>query len=347
MIEIKNLSFSYTEKEVFNGLNLKINDNEFFSIIGPSGCGKSTLLYLIGGHLMPTSGRIDFDKHIILHGNNRQIITVFQDDYLFPHLNVYNNINLALSFRIKNEKERKEIIENYSNIFGIYKLLNRKIDEISGGERQRCAIVRALVLKPKILLLDEPLSSLDVNLRSSLRRILKKIQKDTKSTFIYVTHNQEEAFSMSDRVAVFNNDGKLQQLDKPSVIYNRPKNKFVADFIGMDNLFEIKKIVPNNDKYNFYIGEKFYFTFSRIMKNIKFIGIHSSDVIINDNNINYKNFISATIEDIEFHGPYTIISLKINDEINIYSRIFNKKKYKVGQKVKLNINEEGLVFILD
>ena len=228
---------------VFSDLNLDIKDKEFFTIVGPSGCGKSTVLNLIAGLEEVTSGEIFFDGQKVndLPPAKRDVAMVFQSYALYPHKSVSENIAFPLKMKkIPRVEIQKKVIE-ISEILGIKELLERKPRELSGGQRQRVALGRALVRKPKVFLLDEPLSNLDAKLRVYMRAELKKLHSDIQVTTIYVTHDQAEAMSLSDRVAILT-EGKIQQCDVPNTIYNLPANKTVAEFIGSPgmNFFEGK-----------------------------------------------------------------------------------------------------------
>ncbi|WP_423363321.1 ABC transporter ATP-binding protein [Mycoplasma sp. P36-A1] len=237
LIELKNVFKSYDETEVLNDFNLYINENEFITLVGPSGCGKTTLLRLIGGFEELNSGSIIFDGKDIAHiqPNERQINTVFQKYALFPHLNVYENIAFGLRMKKKTEQEIEELVNWALKLVDLEKMKQRKIEKLSGGQQQRVAIARAIVNKPKVLLLDEPLGALDLKLRQELQYELKELQKNLGITFIFVTHDQEEALTMSDTVVVLNH-GEIQQIGTPEDIYNEPKNRFVANFIGESNI---------------------------------------------------------------------------------------------------------------
>ncbi|MBR2875638.1 MAG: ABC transporter ATP-binding protein [Clostridia bacterium] len=220
-------------------MNLYIRDKEFITFLGPSGCGKTTTLRIIAGFLQPDSGEVIFDGKVIndLPPHKRQLNTIFQRYALFPHLNVYENIAFGLRLRKISEKEIKETVTEMLSLVNLKGFERRNISSLSGGQQQRVAIARALAVKPKILLLDEPLGALDLKLRKDMQVELKNIQKRLGITFIYVTHDQEEALSMSDTIVVMNG-GKIQQIGTPLDIYNEPKNAFVADFIGESNIIE-------------------------------------------------------------------------------------------------------------
>ena len=237
LIEIKNLTKEYDGDIVLKGIDLTIHENEFVTLLGPSGCGKTTLLRIIGGFDTPTSGEVEFNgKDLIqIPSYKREINTVFQKYALFPHLNVFDNI--AFGLRMKNVPEA-EVTERVNRMLKMIKLTDyakRSIDSLSGGQQQRIAIARALVNRPKVLLLDEPLGALDLKLRQDMQYELKEIQREMGITFIFVTHDQEEALTMSDTIVVLN-DGLIQQIGTPVDIYNEPRNRFVANFIGESNI---------------------------------------------------------------------------------------------------------------
>lgn len=240
IIELKNITKSFDgEKKILDNISLYINDNEFLTLLGPSGCGKTTTLRMIGGFLQPDEGDIFFLGERIndLPPYKRNVNTVFQNYALFPHLNVFENI----AFPLREKKLPKEEINTKVNeMLELVKLQHRskrRINELSGGQQQRVAIARALISRPRVLLLDEPLGALDAKLRKDMQQELKKIQKATGITFIFVTHDQEEALTMSDTIVVMS-DGKIQQIGTPADVYNEPKNAFVADFIGESNILD-------------------------------------------------------------------------------------------------------------
>ena len=239
IIKLKNISISFDEEQIIDNMNLYIRDKEFITFLGPSGCGKTTTLRIIAGFLQPDSGEVIFDGKVIndVPPHKRQLNTIFQRYALFPHLNVYENIAFGLRLQKVSEKEIKETVTEMLSLVNLKGFERRNISSLSGGQQQRVAIARALAVKPKILLLDEPLGALDLKLRKDMQVELKNIQKRLDITFIYVTHDQEEALSMSDTIVVMNG-GKIQQIGTPLDIYNEPKNAFVADFIGESNIIE-------------------------------------------------------------------------------------------------------------
>ena len=239
LIRLQNLTMEFDGERILDGINLYINDHEFLTLLGPSGCGKSTTLRIIGGFLTPTDGNVLFDGQRIndVPAYKRQINTVFQRYALFPHLDVYDNIAFGLRVAKVPKDEIHERVTKMLEIVSLKGYENRRITNLSGGQQQRVAIARALVNEPKVLLLDEPLGALDLRLRKDMQNELKRIQQATGITFIYVTHDQEEALSMSDTIVVMDK-GRIQQIGKPEDIYNEPKNAFVADFIGESNILD-------------------------------------------------------------------------------------------------------------
>ncbi len=239
LIELQDLVMEFDGERILDGINLNIKDKEFLTLLGPSGCGKTTTLRIIGGFLTATSGTVLFDGECIndVPPYKRQINTVFQRYALFPHLNVYDNIAFGLKVAKLPKAEIHERVHEMLQVVGLKGYENRRVDALSGGQQQRVAIARALVNQPKVLLLDEPLGALDLRLRKDMQIELKRIQQAMGITFIYVTHDQEEALSMSDTVVVLDK-GRIQQIGRPEDIYNEPENAFVADFIGESNILD-------------------------------------------------------------------------------------------------------------
>ena len=240
LIRLTNLTMTFEDGEtILDNINLYINNKEFLTLLGPSGCGKTTMLRIIGGFLTPTSGDVLFNGKRIndLPAYQRKINTVFQRYALFPHLDVYDNIAFGLRIAKVKEDEIDERVTEMLEIVSLKGFENRKVTSLSGGQQQRVAIARALVNRPQVLLLDEPLGALDLRLRKDMQNELKNIQQRMGITFIYVTHDQEEALTMSDTIVVMNK-GKIQQIGRPEDIYNEPKNAFVADFIGESNILD-------------------------------------------------------------------------------------------------------------
>ena len=239
LIELKGISKSYDGEKVINSMNLYIRNGEFITFLGPSGCGKTTTLRIIGGFETADEGQLYFDGVEIsdVPAYKRHINTVFQKYALFPHLNVYENIAFPLRLKKTPEEEIKTRVTEMLKMVALSGFENKSVSTLSGGQQQRVAIARALVSHPKVLLLDEPLGALDLKLRKDMQNELKTIQQAVGITFIYVTHDQEEALSMSDTIVVMA-DGEIQQIGTPTDIYNEPKNAFVADFIGESNIID-------------------------------------------------------------------------------------------------------------
>ena len=249
LIRLSNCTMKFDDEVVLDNLNLYINDKEFLTLLGPSGCGKTTTLRIIGGFQTPTSGDVYFDgvRMNSVPPHKRAINTVFQKYALFPHLNVFENIAFGLRIpktdpatKKKVKLSEKEITQRVMEMLEVVNLKGfekRRVTQLSGGQQQRVAIARALVNQPKVLLLDEPLGALDLKLRKDMQNELKRIQQAMGITFVYVTHDQEEALAMSDTVVVMDG-GRIQQIGTPEDIYNEPKNAFVADFIGESNILD-------------------------------------------------------------------------------------------------------------
>jgi putative spermidine/putrescine transport system ATP-binding protein len=243
-LKLLNINKSYADVSALLDIKLEINDGEFFSLLGPSGSGKTTCLKVIAGFELPDTGQIElFGKDVSsIPPFKRDVNTVFQDYALFPHMNVKDNVAYSLKIK-KTPIDQQEILIN--EILSTVKLIGyelRKPSELSGGQRQRVALARSLINKPKVLLLDEPLGALDLKLREQMQIELKNLQRQFQITFIYVTHDQQEAMSMSDRIAIFN-EGRIEQIDTPKNIYNKPKSAFVADFIGTTSIIFKKRCI--------------------------------------------------------------------------------------------------------
>ena len=246
LLQIRHLSKSYGDTQILQNINLDIYDGEFLTLLGPSGCGKTTLLRLIGGFELPNAGSLQLEGVDIagLPAEKRPINTVFQQYALFPHMNVYDNIAYGLKLKGVTKTEIDQRVREALAMVQLDHTINRRPQDLSGGQQQRIAIARAVVNRPKMLLLDEPLSALDAKLREQMQSELKRLQRELGITFVFVTHDQQEALSMSDRIAVMKN-GVFQQIDTPIGIYESPANLFTASFIGETNLFKGKVLEVN------------------------------------------------------------------------------------------------------
>ncbi len=308
VIRLENLTKSYDGEQVLAGVSLEIHDNEFVTFLGPSGCGKTTTLRIIGGFETPDSGNVYFDGQLIndLPPYKRHINTVFQKYALFPHLNVFENI--AFGLRLKKEKE-EVIAESVKEMLALVNLRGfekRRVNTLSGGQQQRVAIARALINHPRVLLLDEPLAALDLKLRKDMQNELKNIQSKTGITFIYVTHDQEEALSMSDTVVVMEN-GQIQQIGSATDIYNEPENAFVADFIGESNI--VDGVMISDYKVRFS-GHTFDCVDKGFDKN------QPIDVVVRPEDVDVvspeKGMLEGTVTSVTFKGVHWEIIVDIN-----------------------------------
>ncbi len=249
IVSIMNVEKMYGENHVVKNMNMNIEEGEFLTLLGPSGCGKTTTLRMISGFELPTSGMIKVQGESVEKKEpyQRDVNTVFQNYALFPNMNVYDNVAYGLKVKKVPKAEIKERVTEALKMIQLEGFEKRRITQMSGGQKQRVAIARAIINRPKVLLLDEPLGALDLKLRKQMQIELKRLQKKLGITFIYVTHDQEEALTMSDRIAIIN-EGKIEQLDTPVEIYEHPKTKFVANFIGETNLLDAVVLEVNGDK---------------------------------------------------------------------------------------------------
>lgn len=260
LIELDNLTKEYNGQVVLKGIHLDINEKEFVTLLGPSGCGKTTTLRILGGFEEANDGTVLFDGQDIskLPPHKRELNTVFQKYALFPHMNVFDNIAFGLKIKKLDKETIAFKVNKMLSLVGLEGFQNRNITQLSGGQQQRVAIARALVNEPKVLLLDEPLGALDLKLRKTMQIELKNIQKEVGITFVYVTHDQEEALTMSDTIVVMN-EGSIQQIGTPIDIYNEPENRFVAQFIGESNIVEgvfVKDFLVEFDGQQFVCVDK-------------------------------------------------------------------------------------------
>ena len=307
LIRLVDCCMAFDDELVLDNLNLTIDDSEFLTLLGSSGCGKTTTLRIIGGFLTPTSGQVYFDGAEITNvpPHRRQINTVFQKYALFPHLDVYENIAFGLRISKTPQAEIDRRVKEMLDIVSLRGFEHRKTNALSGGQQQRVAIARALVNQPKVLLLDEPLGALDLRLRKDMQNELKRIQQQTGITFIYVTHDQEEALAMSDTVVVMDK-GHIQQIGTPEDIYNEPQNAFVADFIGESNILDG---CMHEDFVVEFLGSKFQCV------DKGFAPKEAVDVVIRPEDIDIvapnESHLSGTITSITFKGIYYDIIVDI------------------------------------
>ncbi len=335
IIKLQNISVSFDDQPVLQDLNLQISDGEFVTLLGPSGCGKTTTLRIIGGFVKPDSGSVFFDEKPItdLPPHKRQVNTIFQRYALFPHLNVFENVAFGMRVQKKKNAEIKETVERMLKLVNLSGFEKRSVHTLSGGQQQRVAIARALANNPKILLLDEPLAALDLKLRKDMQVELKNIQKSLGITFIYVTHDQEEALSMSDTVVVMDN-GKIQQIGSPQDIYNEPENAFVADFIGESNILDG---VMLDDYLVEFFGRKFKCLDAGFEKN------EPVDVVIRPEDIDIiepsEGDLVGTVTNVTFKGVHyeTIVDFK-----GFKWMIQTTDFYDVDRTIGIRLNPEDI-----
>lgn len=332
VIELENVTKSFEDNVILKNFNFKVKKDEFLTILGPSGCGKTTILRLIGGFEEPDEGKILFNGEDITNKEpyERKINTVFQKYALFPHMNVYNNIAFGLNIKKMDKNLIKEKVKEVLKLVNLVGFENREIESLSGGQQQRIAIARALVNEPEVLLLDEPLGALDLKLRQAMQIELKRIQKSVGITFIYVTHDQEEALSMSDTVVVLNN-GEIQQMDSPLNIYNEPKNAFVADFIGESNIIKAKMLRDYKVRfldYDFPCVDKGF----NDMEDVEVV-VRPEDVLLVDEN--YQ--IEGTVTSLVFKG----VHYEMTVDVDGYSMLVQStEKREVGDKTGIIIKPD-------
>lgn len=307
IIELANISKSFDDETVLDRINLQIKNKEFMTLLGPSGCGKTTTLRIIGGFTYPDSGEVYFDGANItkLPPYKRNVNTVFQKYALFPFLNVYENVAFGLRIKKLKETEIKRRVFSMLELVNLKGFEKRDVTAMSGGQQQRVAIARALVNQPNVLLLDEPLGALDLKLRKEMQIELKNMQKRLSITFVYVTHDQEEALTMSDTIVVMNK-GSIQQIGSPIDVYNEPKNSFVADFIGESNIFPG---VMNSDFSISFAEHCFHCVDKGFAEN------EEVDVVVRPEDVKVTSItdgqIGGTVESITFKGVhYEIIVLQ-------------------------------------
>lgn len=339
-IFIKDVVKKYGENIVIPDLSVDINNGELFTLLGPSGCGKTTLLRMIAGFNSIEGGEISFDKNVIndIPAHKRNIGMVFQNYAIFPHMTVRQNVEYGLKLRKLSKNEMNDRIDEILDVVKITQYKDRLPEYLSGGQQQRVALARAIVIHPDVLLMDEPLSNLDAKLRVEMRSAIRNIQKQVGITTVYVTHDQEEALAISDRIAVMK-DGVIQQVGIPFDIYSRPSNIFVATFIGRSNIFDASFINENGKTYvefkNGYkepINIKSKLTYSSIK-----VTVRPEEFIICNENVGLSGKISA----VTFLGKYMdyVVDLDDGTTIELSDDLSNNDViYKIGDKLHLKVN---------
>lgn len=339
IIQFDRVLKEFDDTTVLKEVSFDIEQGKFYTLLGPSGCGKTTILRLIAGFTEPTAGNIYFDNKIIndVPANKRKVNTVFQDYALFPHMSVFDNVAFGLKIKKMNKTEIQKKVQEALALVQLSGFENRGIDEMSGGQKQRVAIARALVNEPDVLLLDEPLSALDLKLRTAMQSDLRELQKRLGITFIFVTHDQEEALAMSDVIFVMN-AGKIEQSGSPADIYDEPINRFVADFIGESNIIKGTMVEDNLVKFN---GELFECVDSGMRKN------EPVEVIIRPEDIQVvpatDGMVKATVTTLLFRGVH--YEIFCTDKHGNEWMVHSTKKQEEGKEVGLAF-EPGDIHIM-
>ena len=343
IVKLEGFGKNYGKKEVIKNIDLEVYEGEFLTLLGSSGCGKTTILRSISGLDIPTFGKVFIDSEDVtnLEPPKRQVNTIFQNYALFPFMNIYDNIAFGLRMKKVSEDEIKKRVNEMLELVHLQGYEKRFPRDLSGGEQQRVSLARGLVNRPKVLLLDEPISALDLKLRKMMQIELKMLQRKLGITFIYVTHDQDEALSMSDRIVVLRN-GKIEQIDSPNDIYDKPNSLYVAEFIGDANVFH-SKVLDIDNKYvyleNGMVGNK----------NREYEIGEDVDIVIRPENIKIssglkkRNSVAGMIKEMIYDGSSTKLIFKINNQMVKVVVFGNDKVYKVGQNVKLYWDIEDVV----
>ena len=340
IIELRHISKVYSDNgfKAVDDFNLEVKRGEFVTFLGPSGCGKTTTLRMIAGFEMPTSGEILLNGEDIsqLPANKRPINTVFQRYALFPHMNIYDNIAFGLKLKKLPKEEIRKKVKRVLDIVDLEGFENRKISTLSGGQQQRIAIARALVNEPEILMLDEPLGALDLKMRQEMQLELKHMHDELGITFIYVTHDQEEALTMSDKIVVLS-EGKIQQIGTPEDIYNEPQNAFVADFIGESNIF--KGIMTGHMKVRFCGGE--FMGMDDVAEGtLVDVVVRPEDVIITKPE---DGVVEGEVVSVIFKGMHYEVTV----ESGKYEMVIRTTKcYSVGERIGMKLEPDGIHIML-
>ncbi len=340
LLELRNISKAFKRQEVLSGIDLDIYDGEFLTLLGPSGCGKTTILRLIGGFEMPDAGIITMQGHDIsaLPANRRGSNTVFQSYALFPHMSVFENIAFGLKMQKLPKEEVAVRVHEMLEMVQLSEHAAKKPSQLSGGQQQRVAIARAVVNRPKILLLDESLSALDYKLRKAMQIELKQLQRRLGITFLFVTHDQEEALSMSDRIAVMN-QGRIEQIGSPKEIYEEPKTLFVARFIGEANTFTCKLLSQGEgEAFVEHLSHTFRLKTSRRLSDALTIMIRPEDLRVERRleDVKSANYFETVLEEIIYKGTTIDLILRERDGHRILaSEFYNEDsdalEYRAGE----------------
>lgn len=349
VLELQNITKHFDDVEVLKGINLTVAAGEFVTLLGSSGCGKTTTLRIIAGLENADSGRVFLEGEDVttVEANHRNVNTVFQSYALFPHMNVFDNIGYGLRIKKVGKKEIKERVQEMLRLVQLEGFELRMPAEMSGGQRQRVAIARALINRPKVLLLDEPLGALDLQLRRQMQLELKRLQKRLGITFIYITHDQEEAINMSDRIVVMR-DGEFEQIGRPDEIYNRPRTSFVADFVGNANILHGKVKAVDKEKLTI-VHESGEFVLLDAQK--KWTVGEEITIAIRGENIkisseNQPDSLEGEVLEKSFAGGMLRIEVKLRDGSHmVISRQGIDIGYKIGARVHLYWQEEQAIAV--
>lgn len=351
IVEIKGVNKIYGDNHVVHDLNLTVYEGEFLTMLGPSGCGKTTILRMIGGFEEPTEGMIYLEGERVdtKEPFQRNVNTVFQSYALFPHMNIFQNIAYGLKMKKVSKSEMKERVEEILHLVQLNGFEKRYPSQLSGGQKQRVAIARALINRPKVLLLDEPLGALDLKLRKEMQIELKNLQKKLGITFIYVTHDQEEALTMSDRIAIMN-QGYLDQLDTPETVYERPATRFVADFIGESNIFEtvINKISGDTVNVGLEVGNALGLideNFSVNMSEMVYACVRPEKIKVSKTEIKGFTILGKVKEQIYVGNVIKSNIILVNGQVVKLSRMDIDEAPKIGDIVYIYWDVEDVVLI--
>lgn len=343
-VVLKDVEKSFGGVVACSEVNLSINAGEFFTFLGPSGCGKTTILRLIAGFIMPDKGSIFLDGKDITNvpAEKRKVGMVFQNYALFPHLNVYRNIEYGLKVQKRPARQVKEIIAHYMEMTGLKGFEDRSISDLSGGEQQRVALARSLAIEPRVLLLDEPLSNLDARLRDKMRQEIKSLQRTLGITTIFVTHDQTEALTLSDRIAVFNK-GCVVQSGSPQDVYTNPATSFVAGFIGEANLFK-----ASFNCREARLDQDLRIQLSKASPDGKYISIRPQDITLSASKPSGPNVFRGRIEELQLNGVWVDYQVQVNGTtlraaaLNSFKQ---KRELRLGDEVYLSIPEESVTIL--
>lgn len=349
IVKIENVNKQYGENRVVKNLNMEIKKGEFLTLLGPSGCGKTTTLRMIAGFEVPTDGNIYVEGEEVQDTEpyDRAVNTVFQNYALFPHMTIFDNVAYGLKLKKVPKAEIKERVMKMLELVQLGGYENRKPDQLSGGQKQRVAIARALINRPKVLLLDEPLGALDLKLRKQMQFELKRLQKKMGITFIYVTHDQEEALTMSDRIAIMYG-GNMEQIGSPREIYEKPASKFVADFIGESNIFygTVGSIEETGDaKIILENGEAVAYAPQCSVNEIVFVSIRPENMVLTKEPVPGFSIIGE-VKEVIYVGNVNKVIVTLLEGFELKINLRPKEKLpQVGENVFISWNKEDAVVI--